>query len=83
MKETLHLVQEWDKTFPKSDKAEHCKVTFCNRCGITLAADMYTPKGAGTASCHCGMRAVRRGQRAGVRALCADDGGKGIFDHCV
>ena len=46
MKETLHLVQEWDKTFPKSDKAEHCKVTFCNRYGITLAADMYTPKGA-------------------------------------
>lgn len=46
MKETLRLVQEWDKTFPKSDKAEHCKVTFCNRYGITLAADMYTPKGA-------------------------------------
>lgn len=46
MKETLHLVQEWDKTFSKSDKAEHCKVTFCNRYGITLAADMYTPKGA-------------------------------------
>ena len=46
MKETLHLVQEWDKTFPKSDKAEHCKVTFCNRYGITLAAVMYTPKGA-------------------------------------
>ena len=46
MKEALHLVQEWDKTFPKSDKAEHCKVTFCNRYGITLAADMYTPKGA-------------------------------------
>lgn len=46
MKETLHLVQEWDKTFPKSDKAEHCKVTFCDRYGITLAADMYTPKGA-------------------------------------
>lgn len=46
MKETLYLVQEWDKTFPKSDKAEHCKVTFCNRYGITLAADMYTPKGA-------------------------------------
>ena len=44
MKETLHLVQEWDKTFPKSDKAEHCKVTFCNRYGITLAADMYTRK---------------------------------------
>ena len=42
----LKLTNEWDKTFPKSEKAEHCKVTFCNRYGITLAADMYTPKNA-------------------------------------
>lgn len=44
MKEKLKLTQEWDKTFPKSDKVDHKKVTFCNRYGITLAADMYTPK---------------------------------------
>ena len=44
--ETLRLTTEWDKTFPKSDKVEHQKVTFHNRYGITLAADMYTPKGA-------------------------------------
>lgn len=44
MKEELKLTQEWDKTFPKSDKVDHMKVTFCNRYGITLAADMYTPK---------------------------------------
>lgn len=44
MKEELKLTQEWDKTFPKSDKVDHKKVTFCNRYGITLAADMYTPK---------------------------------------
>ena len=43
-KEELKLVQEWDKTFPKSDKVEHSKVTFVNRYGITLAADMYVPK---------------------------------------
>lgn len=43
--EELHLVQEWDKTFPKSDKVDHHKVTFVNRYGITLAADMYKPKG--------------------------------------
>ncbi len=43
----LKLVQEWDKTFPKSDKVNHSKVTFHNRYGITLAADMYTPKNAG------------------------------------
>ena len=47
MKEELNLTQEWDKTFPKSDKVDHKKVTFCNRYGITLAADMYTPKTAG------------------------------------
>ena len=40
----LELTQEWDKTFPKSDKVNHKKVTFHNRYGITLAADMYWPK---------------------------------------
>ena len=44
--EPLNLTQEWDKTFPKSDKVDHCKVTFANHFGITLAADMYVPKGA-------------------------------------
>ena len=37
--EELKLTQDWDKTFPKSDKVNHCKVTFPNRYGITLAAD--------------------------------------------
>ena len=45
-KEELTLVQEWDKTFAKSEKVDHCKVTFANRYGITLAADMYVPKDA-------------------------------------
>ena len=44
--EKLTLTTEWDKTFPQSDKVSHCKVTFCNRYGITLAADLYKPKGA-------------------------------------
>lgn len=44
--EKLTLTQEWDKTFPESDKTEHTKVTFHNRYGITLAADMYKPKNA-------------------------------------
>ena len=47
MDETLTLTQEWGKTFPQSDKVEHSKVTFHNRYGITLAADVYKPKGAG------------------------------------
>ena len=42
----LPLTREWDKIFPKSDKVEHCKATFRNRFGITLAADVYKPKEA-------------------------------------
>lgn len=41
---TLNLTQEWDKTFPKSNQVDHEKVTFKNRYGITLAADLYLPK---------------------------------------
>lgn len=44
--EKLTLTHDWDKTFPKSDKVDHSKVTFVNRYGITLAADMYRPKDA-------------------------------------
>ncbi|MCC8077074.1 MAG: alpha/beta hydrolase [Oscillospiraceae bacterium] len=46
MNEQLTLTQEWDKTFPKSDNVNHSKVTFHNRYGITLAADLYVPKDA-------------------------------------
>ena len=44
--EELKLTEEWDKTFLKSDKVDHKKVTFPNHFGITLAADLYLPKGA-------------------------------------
>ena len=43
---TIELTQKWDKIFPLSDQVEHCKVTFPNRFGITLAADVYKPKNA-------------------------------------
>jgi len=46
MNSTLNLTQEWDKVFPKSSEVEHKKVTFHNRYGIELAADMYKPKKA-------------------------------------
>lgn len=46
MNQTLTLTEKWDKTFPKSDKVNHSKVTFHNRYGITLAADLYVPKDA-------------------------------------
>lgn len=42
--EELKLVSEWDKTFPKSEQVTHKKITFINRYGISLAADMYTPR---------------------------------------
>ena len=45
--EKLSLTEAWDKTFAKSEKVDHCKVVFRNRYGITLAADMYRPAGAG------------------------------------
>ena len=44
--EKLELVQEWDKVFPRDERVDHCKVTFINRYGITLAGDLYKPKGA-------------------------------------
>ena len=46
MDKNLNLTKEWDKVFPQSDKVSHSKVTFRNRYGITLAADMYKPKHA-------------------------------------
>ena len=46
MEEKLNLTQEWDKTFPKSEKVNHRKVTFHNRYGLTLAGDLYEPKNA-------------------------------------
>ena len=44
--EELKLTQEWDKTFPKSKQVHHSKVTFINRYGITLAADLFIPQNA-------------------------------------
>ena len=44
--ENLELTNQWDKTFPKSEQVDHKKVTFVNRYGITLAADLYSPKNA-------------------------------------
>ena len=59
--EELKLTRQWDKVFPKSDKVDHRKVTFHNRYGITLAADLYTPKGA-EASCPQSPSAVPSAQ---------------------
>ena len=47
--EPVSMVTQWDKTFAQSDKVEHRKVTFKNRYGITLVADLYLPKNRGNA----------------------------------
>ena len=69
--EQLTLTQEWDKTFPKSDKAEHSKVTFHNRYGITLAGDLYIPKNASgrlPAIAVCGPFGAVKEQASGLYA---------------
>ena len=71
MEETLVLTQEWDKTFPKSNKVDHSKVTFHNRYGITLAADQYTPKNASgklAAIAVCGPFGAVKEQASGLYA---------------
>lgn len=71
MNESLNLTSEWDKTFPKSDKVVHSKVTFHNRYGITLAADMYTPKdteGKLPAIAVCGPFGAVKEQASGLYA---------------
>ena len=46
MKQGMTLTEEWDKVFPLSEKVNHQKVTFETQYGLTLAADLYTPKDA-------------------------------------
>ncbi len=69
--EKLTLTQEWDKTFPQSDKVAHRKVTFHNRYGITLAADLYKPKdtaGPLPAIAVCGPFGAVKEQASGLYA---------------
>ena len=71
MEETLNLTQEWDKTFLKSEKVNHRKVTFHNRYGITLAADLYEPKdvqGKLPAIAVCGPFGAVKEQASGLYA---------------
>ena len=74
----MTLTNEWDKTFPKSDKVTHKKVTFPTRFGITLAADMYTPKAAGgllPAIAVCGPFGAVKEQASGLYAQCLAERG--------
>lgn len=69
--ETLNLTEVWDKTFPKSEKVRHSKVTFINRYGITLAADLYIPvhaTGKRAAVAVCGPYGAVKEQCSGLYA---------------
>ena len=71
MEEQLHLTEEWDKTFPRNDRVAHRKVTFRNRYGITLAADLYQPKDAAgrlPAIAVCGPLGAVKEQASGLYA---------------
>ena len=71
METPLILTQVWDKTFPKSDKVSHRKVTFHNRYGISLAADLYAPKNAAgklPAIAVCGPFGAVKEQASGLYA---------------
>ena len=71
MEEKLNLTEEWDKTFPKSEKVNHRKVTFHNRYGITLAGDLYEPKdyeGKLSAIAVCGPFGAVKEQASGLYA---------------
>ena len=69
--EKLILTEEWDKIFPRSEKVNHSKVTFHNRYGITLAADLYAPKNAAgklPAIAVCGPFGAVKEQASGIYA---------------
>lgn len=72
MKKELIITHEWDKTFPKSEKVNHKKVTFHNRYGITLVGDLYTPKnynGKLAAVAVCGPFGAVKEQASGLYAI--------------
>lgn len=78
MEEKLTLTTEWDKTFPKSDTVNHRKITFHNRYGITLAADLYEPKNASgklPAIAVCGPFGAVKEQASGLYAQNMAEGG--------
>ena len=82
--EKLNLTQEWDKVFLKSDKVDHKKVTFHNRYGITLAADMYTPKSVVDKLPAIAVSGpFLRGKGAVLRSVCAENGRAWLLDDCL
>lgn len=83
MEKKLNLTQQWDKTFPQSNKVNHTKITFHNRYGITLAADLYIPKNTmGKLPSRCRKWSVRGCERTGFRFVCTNFSRTWIPDNC-
>lgn len=81
--EALKLTQEWDKTFPQSDKVEHTKITFHNRYGITLAADLYKPKNTQGRLAAIAVSGTYGAVKEQVSVpLCPDTCRTRLSDHC-
>ena len=74
MNKELNITQEWDKVFPKSNQVNHRKVSFPNRFGITLVADLYEPKEVKEIAGNRCERAIWCSEGTIVWSICADDG---------
>ncbi|UNQ11550.1 hypothetical protein MKI62_001387 [Enterococcus faecium] len=76
MNKELNITQEWDKVFPKSNQVNHRKVSFPNRFGITLVADLYEPKEVSEKKLPAiaSERAIWCSEGTIVWSICADDG---------
>lgn len=82
MEELLPLTQEWDKTFPRNPKIGHRKVTFRNRYGIVLAADLvHAGRRAGEMARLGGLRSFWGGKGASLRPVRPGYGRAGLPDH--
>ena len=83
-KENIVLTEEWDKTFPKSEKVNHRKVTFNNRFGITLVADLYEPKEyEGKLSAIAVAGPFWCSKRTSKWFVCTRNGEKRIFNNSI
>lgn len=79
---SIKMTEEWDKTFPKSDKVEHQKVTFQNHFGITLVADQYKPKQIQEKLPAIAVAGPFGAVKEQASGLCSRNGGTRLFNHC-
>ena len=88
MEEKLTLTNEWDKTFPKSQKVDHCKIPLQNHLSqplwnYTYSRYVHSKKHKWQDAGNCSKRTFRSGKGTVLRTLRTDYGGKRIFDNCI